>query len=401
MDGNHVKREPRGLSARSPAARVVQLLSDLIAIPSVNVHPIQSDECNPEAGMIEYLTGYLAPLGCDIELRDVRAGRKNLFARLKGRDRTRTLALEAHTDTVGVQGMTIPPHEPKIEANRIYGRGSCDTKGSLAAFLEAFRRVAESGELPPWDVLLLATMGEETGCEGAAALAAQGFKADACLVGEATFCKPMIAHKGSIWFKITTQGQTAHGSTPHLGINAIYRMRHVLNALESLVPQRLAAVKDPLLGSPTLSCGIIRGGEKPNVVPGQCTIQLDGRVLPGTDPQKFMNDVLLWVRSAAGDAAGPLTAHSMEQSPAFQIAPEHPFVKTVLAASRKLLGDQAAPIGGAFFSDAGPLSAAGTPCIIFGPGDIAKAHAPDEFLDLTELTRAADIAEDIIRTIGA
>lgn len=381
-------------------ARVVRLLADLIAINSVNLDPAISDKCNPEAGMVAYLARRLTSLGCELELREVRAGRQNLLARLKGRDRSKTLALEAHIDTVGIQGMTVPPHQPRIENNRITGRGSCDTKGSLAAFVEALHRVAESPEPPPWDLLLIAAMGEETGCEGSLALAAQGFKVDACLVGEATFCKPMIAHKGSVWFKISTQGKTAHGSTPQLGVSAIYRIRHVLQALETTVPQRLSATVDPLLGSPTLSCGIIAGGEKPNVVPGQCTIQLDGRILPGMDPQKFVNDVMVWVSAAVGDAAGPLTAHGVETSLPFQIAREHPFVTTVLAASRAKLGGEVEPIGGAFFSDAGPLSEAGTPCIVFGPGDIGKAHTPDEYLDIDELINCADIVETVIRTVA-
>ncbi|HTL51971.1 MAG TPA: M20 family metallopeptidase [Planctomycetota bacterium] len=382
-------------------ARVVRLLADLIAIPSVNVDPETSDRCNPEAGMVDYLERYLTRLGGKAERREVRSGRQNLLVRFPGRDRSKTLALEAHIDTVGVAGMTIPPHTPQIINNRITGRGSCDTKGSLAAFVEAIERVVESKQLPPWDLLLIAMMGEETGCEGAIALANSGFKADACLIGEATFCKPMIAHKGSVWFRISTAGQTAHGSTPHLGVNAIYRMRHVLSALETVVPAKLSATKDPLLGSPTLSCGIITGGEKPNVVPAQCTVQLDGRILPGADPQKFVNDIMLWVSAAAGDAAGPLTAHGMVFSLPFQIAREHPFTETVLKASRKVLGDSAQPIGGAFFSDAGPLAAAGTPCIVFGPGDIGKAHTPDEYLDVDELVKCAEVTEGIIRTVGS
>lgn len=380
--------------------RVVRLLAKIVSIPSVNTDPAESDTRNPEAAMVEFLADHLAGLGCEIERREVRAGRVNLFARMAGADRSKTLVLQAHMDTVGVEGMTIEPHAPTIDGARLTGRGSCDTKGSLAAFVEAMQRVAESDEAPPWDVVFLGMMGEETGCEGSQALADEGFRADAALIGEATFCKPMITHKGSVWWKLSTEGVTAHGSTPHLGVSAFYRMRHVLKALEEDVPKRLAEITHPMLGSPSINCGMISGGEKPNVVPARCTLEMDGRVLPDMDAHAYPDQVAGWIRDAIGDAAGPITISGANAFKAFQIEAEHPLVRTCLAASREILGDAAEPIGGAFFSDAGPLADAGTPCVVFGPGDIGKAHSPDEYLEIDELIQCAKITERIIRTIG-
>jgi len=381
--------------------RVVRLLGELVAIPSVNVDPAQSDTRNPEAAMVAFLERRLADFGCQIERRTVRAGRQNLLARLPGVDRSKTLMLEAHTDTVGVEGMTIDPHEPRIQGTRMTGRGTCDTKGSLAAFVEAMHRVSESGQPPPWDVLFVGPMGEETGCEGASALAKEGLVADAALVGEATGCRPMIAHKGAVWWKLSTEGTTAHGSSPHLGISAIHRMARVLDAIESDLPARLGADCDPLLGSPTINCGMIRGGEKPNVVPGRCTIELDSRILPGIDPRQHVDDVVAQLRSCAGETAGPLQVEFLGAFAGFQIAPDHPFVARCLSQSASVLGEPVEPVGGAFFSDAGPLAAAGTPCVVFGPGDIAKAHSPDEYLELDQLLKCAKITEQIIRAVGS
>ena len=126
---------------RTHPERIVRLLGELVAIPSVNVDSAESDTRNPEAAMVTFLERTLADFGCEVERRPVRAGRENLLARLPGIDRSKTLMLEAHTDTVGVEGMTVDPHDPQIEGSRMTGRGTCDTKGALAAFVEAMHRI--------------------------------------------------------------------------------------------------------------------------------------------------------------------------------------------------------------------------------------------------------------------
>lgn len=392
------------MSANDPREhpeRVVRLLAKLVSIPSMNISRADSDKQNPEAKIVEFLSQYLSAIGCEVECREARAGRENLLARLPGVDRSKTLVLEAHIDTIGVEGMTVEPHCARIVDGRMTGRGTCDVKGAVAAFVEAIHRVAESGQLPPWDVLFIGAMGEETGCDGALALAAQGFRAEAALVGEATFCRPMISHKGAIWWPLSTEGVGAHGSSPQLGVSAVYRMGHVLRALETEIPERLAATSDPLLGSPTINCGIISGGQKVNVVPSRATIQLDSRVLPGTNAEAHVEEVAGWIRESVGDQAGPLHLGPIEAYAGFRVEPDHPFVQTCLAACREDLSSDVEPVGGAFFSDAGPLAEAGTPCVVFGPGDVAKAHTPDEYLDLEELLRCARITERIVRSMGA
>jgi len=380
--------------------RVVRLLAEIVSIPSINVDRAKSDACNPEAAMVDFLEERLSGMGCEIERRPVRAGRENLFARLPGIDRTKTLALEAHVDTIGVEGMTVEPHAPRIVDGRMTGRGTCDAKGAVAAYVEALHRVAESDRPPPWDVLFIGAMGEETGCEGAKFLAKAGFQVDAAVVGEATFCRPMIAHKGAIWWELSTEGVTAHGSSPHLGVSAVYRMGHVLRALETDIPKRLAEKRDPVLGHATISCGTISGGMKVNVVPARATVSLDSRVLPDTDPQEHVEQVVDWIRESAGEQTGPLSIDSVDANLGFRLDPGQPFVQVCLAACREELPGDVEPTGGAFFSDAGPLSGTGTPCVVLGPGDIAKAHSPDEYLDLEELLRGAKIVEKIIRGVG-
>ena len=381
--------------------RVVRLLAELVSIPSVNVDRKRSNALHPEAKMVDFLEAWLAEVGCHIERRAVRAGRENLLARLPGVDRSKTLVLEAHTDTVGVAGMTVEPHRPQLVEGRMTGRGTCDTKGSMAAFIEAIHRVASSKEPPAWDVLFVGTMGEETGCEGSLALAQEGFRAEAAIVGEATSCRPMIAHKSAVWWKLSTQGVTAHGSSPHLGVSAVYRMRHILQALEEVVPGHLAQTNDPLLGCPTICCGMISGGEKPNVVPARATVQLDSRILPETDPEAHVKGVLGWIETAAGTQTGPLEIGAIESYSGFRVAEDHPLASLCLSACREELGPDLQPIGGAFFSDAGPLAQTGTPCVVLGPGDISKAHSPDEDIEICQLLSCTRIVEKIIRGIGS
>ncbi len=179
--------------------------------------------------------------------------------------------------------MTIPPFEPRIDRGRLYGRGSCDVKGSMAAMLTAFARLVRERPTGSANVLLAFTVDEEFTHTGSSRLAEMDHKADLAIVAEPTSLNLVDCHKGALRWKIRTRGVACHSSTPHLGQNAIYRMRRVLEALETYADSLSESTPDPVLGPPSLSVGRIEGGQSVNVVPDWCEIEIDRRLIPGED----------------------------------------------------------------------------------------------------------------------
>ena len=319
---------------------------------------------------------------------EILPGRVNLLATFPGRDPSRSILFEAHGDTIGGEA----PPRLDAAAGLLYGRGACDTKGAMAAMLCAIRRVlAEHGQ-PPVTVHFASTCKEESGGEGARALLASGFRTDMAVVGEPTRLTVIRAHKGAWRCRIVTRGVAAHSSAPERGVNAIYRMRRVLEILEQHDPAALAARCDPLLGAPTMSVGTIHGGMAVNVVPDQCAIEVDWRTVPGQSGAELL---AAW-RTRLPDAE----IVPCENYPPFREADDAPVVRLAQRACAAVLG-QAAPLGAVpWASNAGFFHDAGIPCVIFGPGDIAQAHAAGEFVELRQVEQAAEVYRQMILEAG-
>ena len=375
---------------------ITELLADLVRIPSVNRDPVESDRTTPELAVVEYLDPLLSEIGMATQRQPVRAGRPNLIAQWPGQGRP--LTLEAHTDTVGVEGMTVEPFGAAIRDGRMWGRGTCDTKGSLAAFVSALRIAAEEGWTFRRPVQMIAAMAEETGCEGAVALCRAGWELGDVIVGEPTSNRPVIGHKGCLWFTVSCAGRAAHGSLPHEGDSAIYRMKRVLDyLLESWLPS-LAKQTHPLLGPATGNVGLIRGGEKVNVVPASCVIEVDHRPLPGIDQDTALAEFQAGLASAMGDEMSQIeVALAGDMFPGFAMDPESELASGLAAAIAAEGGDPT-PCGVSYFSDAGPFHAAGHSAVVFGPGDIKYAHGPAEFVPLDEVHQATAI---VLRWLSA
>ncbi len=255
---------------------VIQTLADLVRIDSVNA---SYEGGAGEKEIASWVQRFFAQRGIEVWEQEVFPDRPNVIARLRGRDPSRRVILEAHTDTVSVQGMRIPPFEPRIEDGKLYGRGSCDTKAGLAAMMHAAASLHEEGIQPPCDVWLAAVVDEEFFYRGVVQLC-EGLTADAALVAEPTGLRAVIASKGVLRWRIVVRGKAAHSGKPHLGVNAINQMARVILAMEE-DHQRLAARVHPLLGPATLNVGVIRGGVQVNFVPDSCSIEIDRRLLPG------------------------------------------------------------------------------------------------------------------------
>lgn len=367
---------------------LVDLLSRLIAIPSV--HPEHTDDraIAGEERMAEFFAAYLERLGFRVTRDLPRPGRPNVIARFGPARPRRTILWESHLDTVGVAGFHGDPFGARREGGRLYGRGACDTKGALAAALlaltpPALERLAESGVA----LVYAGTMGEERGNEGARHLAASGLRADEALILEPTALRIVHAHKGALWFAVDVLGVAAHGSNPEHGRNAITGMRHVMDLLQRIDEQDAARVRHDLLGRPTLSIGSIRGGIAVNVVPDACTIEVDRRTVPGEDHAA-------WLRRVEEGLAGlrrqgwvhDARLRILTDSRPFQTRADSALVRR-LEKSCARAGQPAVLEGAAWYSDAGPLAAVCSEVVVFGPGDIRQAHAADEHIELESLAR--------------
>jgi acetylornithine deacetylase/succinyl-diaminopimelate desuccinylase family protein len=363
---------------------VLDTLQHLVRINSVN----SSYAGGPgEAELASWIESFFARHGLPTTRQTtVLPGRDNILARLPGRDRSRTLVLEAHMDTVAVAGMTIPPFDPVLRDGKLFGRGACDTKAGLAAMMHTLVDLKQAGITPPCDILLAAVVDEEYSYRGVVRLCGD-LKADAAIVAEPTELRAVIASKGVLRWAIHVQGKAAHSSKPHLGINAIQHMRRVLEALDR-DDARLATRSHPLVGQPTCSVGVIRGGVQVNLVPDACTIELDRRLLPGESAAAALAEYQTLL-----DAIPGITARNVEPLLLVDEALDTPADTAVVRTAAQTLasmGLNAEPCGVPYGSDASKLSRAGIPSIVFGPGSIDQAHAADESIETAQVLTALD-----------
>ena len=270
-----------------------------------------------ETRLTDYLEEWFRGLGVECRRQAVSPGRDNVLAWYGAPGSRRTILFDVHQDTVPTDGMTIPPFEPTIAGGRLFGRGSCDVKGSMAAMLAAFARLVRERPAGSASVLLACTVDEEFTHTGSSHLAESGHGAELAVVAEPTSLNLVHCHKGALRWKIRTRGLACHSSTPHQGVNAIYRMGHVLQALESFAGTLSRAAGHPILGPPSLSVGRIEGGQSVNIVPDWCEIEVDRRLLPGEEAACCLEEIKILlsrvagrrrgdrVRSALGAHAGP------------------------------------------------------------------------------------------------
>ena len=371
---------------------VAQTLAELVRINSVNT----SYEGGPgEREIATWIRRFFEQRGIEVWEQEVFPARPNVIARLPGRDSSRRVILEAHTDTVSVKGMTIPPFEPRVEDGKMYGRGSCDTKAGLAAMMHAVASLHAEGIQPPCEVWLAAAVDEEYSYRGVVKLC-EGLTGHAAVVAEPTGLRAVIASKGVLRWRILVRGKAAHSGKPHLGVNAITHMARVILALEE-DHLRLAAHPHPLLGPATVNVGVITGGVQVNFVPDACAIEIDRRLLPGETVANVLahyQGILDTLRSQhpsldAVMETPMLTDEALET--AGKAAPAQ-LATEVLSE----MGLDGTPCGVPFSSDASKLSRQGIPSLVFGPGSIDQAHAAVEYIDLAEVERACEFYRKFI-----
>ena len=372
----------------------VRLLQDLIALPSVNPAFFSDPQLHGEHRVAAFLESAARRQGLDVESQAVVPGRSNLLVRLSPRGEVRHRVLLApHMDTVGEPAYALQL-TPVVRDGRIYGRGACDTKGSVAAFFQSLLNVAASGPRPNHtEILFVGLIDEENMQLGSRHFAQHGPQGDLAIVGEPTGLEIVTAHKGDVWLRLRTTGRSAHGATPHRGKNAVTAMARIVLALETEYAAELAArPAHPRLGRPTVNVGRIDGGRQPNIVPAECTIDIDRRTLPGETEAGVRREIIALLRRHGLKAAyDNLRTNPCEP---LDTCPDLPLVWSLTrAAGRK--GTR----GVHYFTDAAPLAAGGTPSVVFGPGDIAQAHTEREWLAISQLEKSIQILERFLRAL--
>ena len=379
-----------------------ETLADLIRINSVNAFY----EGGPgEADVARYVERFFLEREIEtwrqsvLEAHGTIEARSNVIARIPGHDSSRRIVLEAHMDTVSVQGMTIPPFEPKVQNGRMYGRGACDTKAGLAAMMHVLAHIHTSPIKPQCDVLLAAVVDEEYSFRGVTRLC-EDLKAEAAIVAEPTDLRVAIASKGVLRWRILATGKAAHSSKSHLGINAIYHMARVVLAIEQ---DHAALARDPhpLLGPASCNVGKIAGGVQVNFVPDGCVIEIDRRLLPS----ESVSDVWIHYEQILDGlkVIVPELDVRMEQpflvDAAWMVDPSSSIVGVARHVSSEL-GLEDEPIGVPFGSDASKFGRAGIPTIIFGPGSIDQAHAAVEYIELKQVEQAFEFYRECSMEFG-
>ena len=364
---------------------VVQLLSDLVAIPSMNpmgrgrIGREYSEEC-----LAAYVEEYLKRHSIDVKKQSVSQHRPNIIGYVDV-GAAKTIMLEAHLDTVHADNMSIEAFVPKIEHGKLYGRGACDTKASLAVFLQTAVTLAEKKTLR-YNILLAAVSDEEYAFTGARYAIENGLKADFGVVGEPTQLRIVYAHKGVLRWRIVTKGVAAHSAYPERGDNAIYTMGYIITRLDEYASALMKEPAHEMLGTPTLSVGVIEGGQAVNIIPDRCVIEVDRRTLPGESE----GDILQSVRSALHEVPMWEFEAPHISIAGMQVAKDNPFLQSLSDAVNKSTGSVVLE-SAQYATNAGVYSKHGIPSVVFGPGNIAQAHTAAEYVEIDQVLQCCEI----------
>jgi acetylornithine deacetylase len=362
----------------------ISLLRDLVAIDSVN--PSLVPGAAGEGAIGEAIATHMRAMGLDVHVREVAPGRPNVVGVLEGREPGPSLMFCGHIDTVGVEGMTAP-FDPVIRDGRLYGRGSQDMKGGVAAMIDAARVARERG-FTRGRLIVAAVADEEYASLGADQLVTE-WTADAAVVTEPTDLQIAIGHKGFAWFEIETRGRAAHGSRPRDGRDAILRMGRVLHQLEQLDRELQSRPPHPVMATASLHASIIEGGRELSSYPDACTLQMERRTVAGESASSALHEIEA-ILSGLGEQDPEFegSVRLLFGRPPYELAPGHTLPQS-LARAAATSGVRTNTVGMSFWTDAAVLAAAGMPSVLFGPGG-AGLHSTEEYVLVDDVVACRD-----------
>ncbi len=382
---------------------VEQLVAGLVAIDSVNPALVPGGAGEEEVAA--YVARWLGDAGLDVEIVEAGDARPSVVGIARGSGGGRSLMLNGHLDTVGVEGMS-DPHLPRVRDGRLYGRGGYDMKGGVAACM--FAAGAAAGADLAGDVIVTAVADEEHASAGVQAVL-ERFRADACIVTEPTALEIVVAHKGFAWWEVEAIGRAAHGSRPDRGVDAIAALGPVLVGVSEL-ERTLAGRRHDLLGPGSVHASLIAGGQELSSYPERCVLGIERRTLPGETAEQLDAELAALLGepeagqspfrleaawpAAADAAAGPhpaeLRARTTLVRPPFAVDPAEPIVALLREQATAHLGREPRLQGHSAWMDAALTSAAGIPTVVFGPAG-AGAHEAEEWVDLASVRDCAEV----------
>lgn len=364
---------------------VIQTLQDLVKINSVNPFLEPSGKGEREIGT--YIHNCLLSLGFDSEIFNLGNNQVNVICRWEGTGNGKTLAMNAHMDTVGIEGMT-EPFVGRIEGNQLFGRGAYDMKGSIAAMLGVAKQFATNKPSISGDLILTFVADEEYESVGTQELL-KNFKADACIVTEPTDLKICLGHRGFGVYEITTFGKIAHGGLHREGVDANMMMGRVLHALDKLSIALSRTKTNPLCGEASLHVPIIQGGQSLFIYAGECKINVERRTIPG----ESKNDVYTELQGILDQLSNEDTKFSASlknliwRNP-YEVKADAPIVKSLQRQMPKnSINDF---IGHTWWEDSGLFGEAGIETVIIGPRG-GGIHQPIEWVELDSVVELSKI----------
>jgi succinyl-diaminopimelate desuccinylase len=368
------------------AVSAIELTRDLVRLRSVNPP-------GGESACARLLAGILEAAGFAVSMHDLSEGRSNVLAVLKGAGGKDPLCFTGHLDTVpfGAAPWARDPLAAERDGDKIFGRGTSDMKSGVAAM--AFAALAVARMKPrAADLVLIFTVGEETGCDGARYLAGLKNvlpKAGALVVGEPTGNVPLIGHKGALWLKAAFKGVTAHGSMPELGDNAVLK---AARGAVRLHDHRFDTTKHHHLGGPSINIGSLHGGMNVNSVPDAAQVEIDIRTIPGQSNEAIRKEVM----AVLGEGA---EVSKIVDVGAVASNPQNEWISGVFDLYERRSGQRIDPKGAPFFTDASVLVPAmgNIPALILGPGETAMAHKTDEYCFASKVEAAVDFYVEIAK----
>ena len=364
--------------AATPLLRsdLTDLLSQLVAIDSVNPSLVPGGA--GESEIAAFVARWVRDAGLEVEVLEETPGRPSVIVRAAGRGGGRTLLLCGHLDTVNVEGMT-DPHSPRIDGDRLYGRGAYDMKAGVAAALVAAREAARLDLAG--DVVVAAVADEEHASIGVQE-ALRAVRADAAVVTEPTELEVVVTHKGFVWSEVRVSGRAAHGSRPHLGVDAIVKTGPVLTALGALDDELAHRTTHPLLGRGSVHASVIEGGLEMSSYPARCVLGLERRTLPGETGADVERELAaLLDRCRAADPELEAAQKTLLVREPFEIDRSAELVGLVRSAAAHVLREPPPLAGASYWADTAFIAAAGIPTVMFGPGG-EGAHAVEEWVSL-------------------
>ncbi len=379
---------------------IVNLAKCLIEIES------HKDVEDKESKVASYIQRVLENENITVRTKEIEKNRSNVYGIIDGEDENIHLMFNGHIDTIPGFTMDYEPFKPFIKDENIYGRGSADMKGGIAAMLAAMISIKRQGLKIRKTVMFAGVIDEEERSKGTEYLIKENIQPKYVIIGEPTCLRVGIAHKGMEWIEVKFRGKATHGSRPHEGKNAIYMASEFCKSIYEELEPKLLDRKFDLLGNGTINVGRITGGDDPNIVPDFCSVQIDRRWLPNETLELIHKEIEEYVKKAAEKFNGDYEVKAMREYTAsminapHSIDPNDELVKISLDICNEVTDNELSPRDFPAWSDAGLLSnLTNAKCIVLGPGNINQAHANVEFCPIDEIIKASEIYYRLIKKL--